>query len=393
MRIFRILLIVLVIGLLAWWVWQRQHPSALEVSMTPVTEGEVESTVANTRAGTIKACHRAQMSPSSSGQISELPFAKGQQVQAGDVLLRLWNQDLQANVEASSKAVNAATEQRDAACLQADVNRRTAERSNRLRASNAISREEQDKTQAAADVAQASCKAANAQITVTQAQLKAAQAQLERTVLIAPFAGVIADINGELNEFVTPSPPGIQTLPVIDLIEPGCFLASAPIDEVDAPKVKLGLPARITLDAFRGRQFAGKVTRIGSYVLELEKQARTVEVDLAFTNTADLQDLLVGYSADVDIILDSRAHVLRIPTEALFDTSYVYVLNPESKLEKRQIQTGLSNWTFTEVRSGLAKGEQVVTTPGIEGVMAGILARPKPATDEQTTATHQGSHS
>jgi len=292
-------------------------------------------------------------------------------------VLRLWNDDLQASARAAADSVQAANRQRDAACLQADASSRAAGRALRLRQSATISTEDADKSKTAADVAAATCKASSAQITVAEAQLKTTQAQLERTVLSAPFAGVIADINGELNEYVTPSPPGIQTLPVIDLIEPGCFLVSAPIDEVDAPKIKPGLPATITLDAWRGREFPGKVSRVGAYVIDLEKQARTVEVELHFTNPADLKDLLVGYSADVDIILETRPDVLRVPTETLLEGNTVFILNPAGKLEKRKIQAGLSNWTFTEVKSGLQQGEQVVTTPGAAGITQGVAATAK----------------
>ena len=382
MRLSRFWLLVPFLAAGGWWVWQQQHPTALEVSAASVSRGVVESSVANTRAGTVKACRRAKLSPSIGGQISVLPFAEGAHVKAGDVLLRLWNNDLQANVEAADKGVQAARAQRSASCLQAAETRRAADRASRLRQSASISVQELDKANTAAAVADATCKAAEAQITLTAAQLKAAQAQLERTVLVAPFAGVIADINGELNEYVTPSPPGIQTLPVVDLIEPGCFLASAPIDEVDAPNIKTGLPARITLDAWRGRDFPGKVTRVGSYVIDLEKQARTVEVELAFDNPADLKDLLVGYSADVDIILETRRDVLRIPTEALFDKHYVYVLTDAGKLEKRKIGVGLSNWSFTEVTDGVAEGASIVTTPGAAGVAEGVAAQAKETTDE-----------
>ena len=379
MRLLRVLLVILVLAGIGWWGWQQQHPTELAVSVAPVTRGVVEASVANTRAGTVKACRRAQMSPSTGGQISALPFAKGAQVKTGDVLVRLWNRDLQANLDAADKGVKAAREQRAATCLQADEASREAQRASRLRQSATIAAQEFDKAQAVAATSAAQCQAAAAQISVAQAQFQAMQAQLERTVLSAPFAGVIADINGELNEYVTPSPPGIQTLPVIDLIEPGCFLVSAPIDEVDAPKIHVGLPARMTLDAWRGREFAGKVTRVGSYVIDLEKQARTVEVELAFSNSADLKDLLVGYSADVDIILETRANVLRIPTEAV-QNAQVFVLE-NGVLHKRKITAGLSNWTYTEVTDGLAEQTQVVTTPGAAGVADGVAAKAK--SDEQ----------
>jgi HlyD family secretion protein len=117
-------------------------------------------------------------------------------------------------------------------------------------------------------------------------------------------------------------------------------------------------------------------------VIDLEKQARTVEVELAFTNPADLKDLLVGYSADVDIILETRADVLRIPTEALLESQYVYLLPAAGTLVKQKIQTGLSNWTFTEVTAGLEESTQIVTTPGAAGVKEGIAAKPKENADE-----------
>ncbi len=382
MRISRILPVLLVVAVVGWLVWQKQHPTLLEVTLATVDKGTVEASVANTRAGTVKACRRARLSPSIGGQISALPFAKGAKVKTGDVVLRLWNDDLQASLNAAQEGVQAADKQRDAACLQADEASRAASRSAQLRRSASISSEALDKANTAAKVAEANCKTAAVQTTVAAAQLKAAQAQLERATLTAPFAGIIADINGELNEYVTPSPPGIQTLPVIDLIEPGCFLVSAPIDEVDAPKIKTGLPARITLDAWRGRDFPGTVTRIGSYVIDLEKQARTVEVELAFSNPDDLKDLLVGYSADVDIILETRDSVLRIPTEALLESQYVYVPDSSGKLEKRAVKTGLGNWTFTEITDGLKEGEQVVTTPGATGVKEDIVVKAKEKADE-----------
>ena len=132
-------------------------------------------------------------------------------------------------------------------------------------------------------------------------------------VLRAPFSGIVADISGELGEYATPSPPGILTLPAVDLIDDSCMFVSAPIDEVDAANVKVGQVARITLDAIKGKTFAGKVKRIAPYVLELEKQARTVEVEVEFSERPEAENLLVGYSADVEIVHNARTNVLRIP--------------------------------------------------------------------------------
>jgi HlyD family secretion protein len=96
-------------------------------------------------------------------------------------------------------------------------------------------------------------------------------------------------------------------------------------------------------------------------VLELEKQARTVDVEVNFAKAEDTARLLAGYSADVEIVLATRESVLRIPTEAVLDGRLVYVYHPETgRLEERHISIGISNWMFTEVSSGLSEKEQVV---------------------------------
>jgi HlyD family secretion protein len=213
---------------------------------------------------------------------------------------------------------------------------------------------------------------------VTAAQVDVARANLERTPLYAPFDGVVAEINGEVGEFVTPSPIGIATPPTVDLIDTSCLYVKAPIDEVDAGGVRRGMPARIVLDAFADRSFPGHVRRVANYVLDLEKQARTVDVEVEFEPESTLPDLLAGYSADVEVILDTRDDVVRVPTEAVLEGPRVLVY-ADGRLEERGIRSGLSNWEHTEVIEGLAPGEQVVLSVDREGVQAGIRAVPDDA--------------
>ncbi|MEN8175006.1 MAG: efflux RND transporter periplasmic adaptor subunit, partial [Pseudomonadota bacterium] len=177
------------------------------------------------------------------------------------------------------------------------------------------------------------------------------------------------------NEYVTPSPPGIATLPVIDLIDNSCFYVSAPIDEVDVARVEAGLVARISLDACGDKEFSGKVRRVAPYVLDLEKQARTVDVEVEFDSPETVGTMLAGYSADVEIILDVHADTLRIPTESVVADDRVYVLDDSAGLlERRTIEAGIANWDFTEVLSGLREGESVVTSVDRDGVEDGARA-------------------
>ncbi len=371
------ILIPLLIGAGAYgWYWKKTHPDVIPVTVVSVEKGDVEATVANTRAGTVMACRRAKLSPSIGGQISELPYKEGSFVHKGSILLKVWNDDLQAEVMHAKNAISAAKDHAAAICLQANMARRKADRSKKLRNSKVISQEEYDQSITEAQMQSAECKATQANVKVATSDLGVTRARLKRTILYAPFDGVIAQINGELNEYVTPSPPGILTPTIVDLIEPGCFYVTVPIDEVDAPKVKMGMPVRISLDAWRGRVFKGEVSRIGTYIIDYEKQARTVDIELAFKNKKDLDDLLVGYSADADVILTTTKDVLRVPSDALVDDTHVLLLNPEtSRIEKKLIKKGSSNWSYTEILDGLNLGDQLVTSLGTEGVKDGVLVK------------------
>ena len=189
----------------------------------------------------------------------------------------------------------------------------------------------------------------------------------------------LAKITGKLGEYTTPSPPGIAMPPAIDLIDRSCLYVKAPMDEVDAPRIAAGQAATISLDAMPGRSFPARVKRIAPYVAAIEKQARTVDIEVEFAHPADAEGLLVGYSADVEILLDRREGVLRLPTAAIREGDRVLVLNAAGVLEERTIQTGLANWEFTEVRAGLAAGEVVVTSLEREGVVAGQRAVAEPS--------------
>lgn len=376
MRIFKRFLFFLVIGgAIAGALWYLDRPEPVTVRVRAVEKGPVEQTVANTRAGTVKACRRARLAPSIGGQIATLQVHEGDRVKTGDLLLELWNQDLRAQVTLAEREAEAAQARARAACLNADNAQREADRQVKLSKRNLASEESVDRAITGAQAGRADCEATEATARVHAARLNVTQANLEKTRLTAPFDGVVAEISGELNEYVTPSPPGIPTPPAVDLIDDACYFISAPIDEVDAPKAQIGFDARVSLDAFGERSFAGTVRRVAPYVLDLEKQARTVEVEVVIAEHPEDAPLLAGYSADVEIIVERREEVLRVPTAAVRFEGGVLVLNSMTGLlEVREIETGLSNWEQTEVTAGLSPGEQVVLSLDRDGVENGALA-------------------
>lgn len=367
-----ILIVVVAIVIAGVWYLTSQEP--LQVATTVVQRGTVEATVTNTRAGSVKARRRAKIAPLTSGQVIRLPVEEGESVEAGQVLLELWNDDRRAQLALARSQAKAARARVEQACTRAEQAAREAARQETLRAKGLTSEEAVDRAVTERQTRQAACKAAGADAEVAQEQVDVARAALDMTILRAPFAGVVAEVAGELGEVVSPSPPGIPTPPAIDLIEPGDPYVSAPIDEVDAPAIKVGMPARIRLDAFGDRAFEGRVQRIAPYVLDVEKQARTVEVEVSFSHSERIDGLLPGYSADAVIILDAHRDVLRVPTEAVLDGPRVLVLDDEQVIRERAIETGITNWDFTEVTRGLEAGEQIVLSVNREGVGPGVSA-------------------
>ncbi|NMG35449.1 efflux RND transporter periplasmic adaptor subunit [Azoarcus sp. TTM-91] len=364
--------------LLAGWWLSRPQPVAVVVH--EVGRGPVEATLSNTRAGEIEACQRTRMSTIVGGRIDDLLVKEGDRVQAGQVLMRLWNRDLDARMAVNRAQLGAARERQREACSLAANAEREAERQATLVQRGFVSASVEEKARTEARARRATCAGAAADIATAEAQLAATATDRERTVLVAPFAGTVAKITGELGEYATPSPPGVPTPPAIDLIDDSCLYVKAPMDEVDAPRIRPGQPVRISFEALPGRHFAGTVRRIAPYITAVEKQARTVEVDVYFDQPDEARGLLVGYSADVEIVLDHRSDVLRIPTAALREGNKVLVLGADGVLAERGLRTGLANWEQTEVLEGLAAGDLLVTSLERAGVAAGAHAVAEAAT-------------
>jgi len=373
------LLIAIALAMAAWGFVYSRRPQPIEVQIHTIAEGEVNSTVANTRVGTIKACRRAYLAPATGGQVAELHVKESDKVKQGQLLLEVWNQDLKAQVELQKAQIKTSRANAEQACQLAGGAEREAERMTRLQQHKQIvSVEQVDKSVTGSKSQRAACRAAQLAIDVAEAQLAVAEAAVRRTLVQAPFDGTVAEVNVELGEFVTPSPPGIPTLPAIDLLDVSCLTVSAPIDEVDAAALKTGLKACVALDAFPGKRCSGVVTRIAPYVLEKEKQARTVEVEVTLKDPKDLAELLPGYSADIEVLLAQKEHALRLPAEAILENNRVLRVDDKNVLHEQTFQPGLSNWSFTEVLSGLKAGDRVVLSIGQEGVVDGATVKIKP---------------
>ena len=149
MKRFAIIAALVIVALAAAWYVSRPEPIA--VTLVAAERGPVAATVANTRAGTVDACRRAGLSPAMGGQIASLPVADGERVEAGDLLLELWNVDLKAELTLAERDALASRSRAREACVVAAVAKRDAARMTKLRADRLASEEAADQAEGRAE--------------------------------------------------------------------------------------------------------------------------------------------------------------------------------------------------------------------------------------------------
>lgn len=344
------------------------RPRPLEVEVARAERNTVEDAVANSQAGTVKARFRSRLGIERAGRVDRIPFREGARVRRGEVLVQLEVSTARTQLEAARRDLETQRAMLESARAAATKAQRDFDRTRRLRASDLVSEEQMDQAKTATDAAEAELRAAQARAERAAAAVRLAQDELDHMRVTAPFDGVIAQRTVEVGESVIPGQA------VIELVDPLRLYVSAPIDEMDSGRLREKLPARITLDPYPGQTWQGTLSRVFPVVNDTKEQNRTLEVEVELPPDPSKPTPKPGTSADIEIVLDRREGVLRIPTFAVIEGKRVLVV-VKGKTVSRDITIGLKNWEWAEVTSGLKEGEVVVTNLDKQGVKAGIVVK------------------
>jgi HlyD family secretion protein len=259
-----------------------------------------------------------KISPEVSGEIVELPFKEGAAVKKGDLVLRIRPDNYQAQVEqqeAGLLSARATAEQSKAQLLKA---REDKERSVTLSARNLIPESEATKTRTDVEIAQASYDSALAQIRRAEGQLKQSRDQLEKTTLYAPIDGTISLLNSERGERVvaTGQFAGTEVMRVADLER---MEVRVNVNENDVVNVKVGDRARISIDAYPNRKFAGLVKEIASSAKTTgagsQEEVTNFQVKIRISEPGVA--LRPGMSANADIETQTVENVVAVPIQSV----------------------------------------------------------------------------
>jgi RND family efflux transporter MFP subunit len=308
--------------------------NGVKVSVIHPKRGSTEYTVSTINSGTVEAKHQAELAFGSVGRISKIHSTLGAIVQSGALIAELENADLKAVYDETQKELV---------------------RANELYKNGLVSIASLDGAKRANEVARST---------------------LEKTLMKAPFKGMITSLNLKEAE-IYQSAAAIDKKSLVQIIDLEKRIVKGEIDEVDLQKVSKGNIARIKIPAMNNQILSALVTKVVPFVSTAKDQDRTSQIELEFTENKTL--VPVGASADVEIVTKTKENVLTLPTNYILGTGknrFVYV-EEKGKIAKKNVQLGIGNYDKIEILDNLTENDFIVAPPeGVE-LVEGMKVTPE----------------
>jgi HlyD family secretion protein len=378
-----VLILVAVVGKKAGWFGKAL---TLKVAVENAEKRTIVETI--TANGKIQPEKEVKISPDVSGEIVELTVKEGDNVEKGQLLLRIKPDNYISQKDRALAEISSAQARQAQAEAQFTQSELSFKRNQQLYAEQTISKSDFEQAEATYKSAKATVDAAKFAITSAQASLKDANENLTKTSIYAPMTGTVSMLLVELGERVagTNLMAGTELLRVADLSR---MEAQVQVNENDIPRVKLGDTALIEVDAYLDQKFKGVVT-------EIANSAKTTGVSADQVTNFDVKILVLpqsykklvdagdknpfrpGMSATVDIRTQSKPDILTVPIQSVTtrtDTTkiagtpsekdirtIVFVTDGKYALAK-DVKTGIQDNSYIEILSGVSVGDKVVSAP------------------------------
>jgi HlyD family secretion protein len=394
-----VLVILVVVGLNL----RSQREKTVKVTVEKVKKQDLTSVVS--ASGEIKPKKNVNISAQVPGRIIKIGVEEGQEVKAGDFLLKLDSTQYEANADRDRNFIQASKADliQSEARLQRDKS--AYDRQKKLFEEQLISKDQLEGVKLQYDVSEAQVNAIRFQIKQAEANLKSTMDNLNKTVFNAPINGMITSLKVEEGETAiigTMNNPGTVLMTIADL---SIMEVEVQVDETDVVGVKLGQEANIRVDAFPETVFKGKVTEIGSSALQkvtggtTTQEAKDFKVVVTLENPS--QKLKPGLSASADIITALKKGVLAVPISSLVlrDRPAAAGDKPDAKKEEEGVYTvdnarakfqtvekGISGGMNIEITAGLKENQEIVSGPyaSLRELKDGVMIKTEPKKETKT---------
>ncbi len=353
-----------------------------------VQRGTIARSVVAT--GKIEPITKVEIKSKANGIIKVLAVEVDQEVEAGTVLIELDRENLMARVREARATVQGAKAAHQAAEAQYEKShveaegpevefaRRSHERATSLFDRRLIAQHQLEEARTAQDQAENRRRAAESQLSVAKARVAEAsanvaqaQAAVERAEEELANATIRAPIRGRIlaRDIEIGSPVssilnlGAAATSVITMGDISHVFVRGRVDETEIGNLRLGQPARITVETFKDRTFNGRVTQIAPMGVERDN-VTNFEVRVSVENPG--HELKANMTANAEIVLEERPNALIVPEAAVsYDAgrnASVDVLDASQRGGRRRtpIKIGISNGTRTQVLEGLKEGDRIV---------------------------------
>lgn len=361
----------------------RSVPTVQVVTISAPGSGVGGPATSVTANGYVVARTKASVSAKIPGRLAFLSVSEGSYVRKGVVIARLDNAEFEAAVTQAEAGVASMEASQIEAAADRDQLVREAKRQRDIHAQNPnlISQSELDVAESQAARAEARMNAAAARTREARAALQLARANNDNTIIRAPFTGTVLRKDAEVGEVVAPSVGGGLTRgAVVTMADLTTLEVEVDVNESYIARIKSGLPARITLDAYADTSFRGTVRQV---VPTADRQRATVQVKVSIDD--DDPRILPEMGAKVDFLEPDTAAtdaapaprpLVRVPQAAVREEagrSVVWLVRDE-RLTRREIEAGPVSAGFREVRAGLSGGEQLLIG-GVESPTEGMRVK------------------
>jgi RND family efflux transporter MFP subunit len=340
------------------------------VKGTSVKRQDIEVTVTGTSTGVVKSEVEVNITAQRTGKIAKLYIEEGDRVKSGSLIAELDTSEARANLNKAKADLKKA--EIDLHNVRTEYKRKEA-----LFKEEFVTHQQFDDARKRLSIAEAELERARAAVEV-------AQLQYDYSFIRTPVNGVVSKRPVDVGDTATPGPI------IASIVDPDNLYIKAPIDEADVSSVALGQAVKITIDAYPGEIFYGKVIKISPIVIGVKQEARTFEVRVSVPVDTTLRDstlrgeivLKPGMSADVEIITGEAEDTLVVPSQAVIEREMekiVYV-SEGGRAKQRKVKIGIYNWNFTEIKEGLAEGDKVIITSDKPGFKEGVRVKVVDAT-------------
>ncbi len=371
-----------------WWNRYRERSARPEVQAERIERRDLVATVA--ASGKIEPERLVNISADTMGRVTELAVEEGQQVELGQFLMLIDPESAESAVQRGAAGLRAAGESLNTARVAIETARanldlalREEERARELSRDRIVSQADLDRAESEVKVRRSQLEARETEVRAQQqrleqetANLRSARHVLSKVTIDAPMSGMITRLSIEAGETVligTMNNPGTVLMTIADL---SVILAVLEVDETDIVDVRLGQEATVLIDAFPDREFAGRVTKIGSSAIQAATNSassgdqRGTNFEVEVTIKDEIPGVRPDFSCTADITTATRVDAVAVPIQALTvrddaaveEREGVFVLQ-DGTARFRPVEVGIAGERYFEVLSGLQEGDEVITGP------------------------------